>query len=479
MILTIVAVVLAGMLAGIPFAFSLLLGTTLATLVFDPSGLLNLPLLAMSDINNPLLIAIPMLIIAGEMLSAGGAIEPIVEAWEWLFGRIRGSLGLCCVATSMFFAGSTGSSAAEAAAVASAFQSPMEKRGYGRGYVASLVVAATAIGILFPPSIAMILYSQVVNYSVTALWVAGIFPGLIAGVLIAITGVFVAHRKLGSSPAEGRFSRSGPRLGRRSDSADGGDQGQAVSTDTGSPPSARNRPPGSSRATATVPVAVPATTVEMPALQGARKVVATVSGLLIPVCVVGGIYSGILTLSEVSAALIAVIVLYGLFITRIGGRRLFDAARVGGQRAGAVFLIVIAARLFSSVLTEQQTITGLLTTVQHLHLSKFVMLLLANIVMLGAGALMDGLSLILIGAPILYQLLAPFGISPVHLAIIMAINLEIGVMHPPLGGNLFAVSAVTGVRVGRISIDVLPYIGVLLFVLALVTYVPVPGFAWS
>jgi C4-dicarboxylate transporter DctM subunit len=144
-----------------------------------------------------------------------------------------------------------------------------------------------------------------------------------------------------------------------------------------------------------------------------------------------------------------------------------------------VFLIVIAARLFSNVLVEQQTIVGLLNTVSNLHLSKFLTLLLANIAMLAAGTLMDGLSLIIIGAPILYSLLTPFGISPVHLAIIMAMNLEIGVMHPPLGGNLFAVSSVTGVRVGRIARDVLPYLAVLLIMLLLVTYVPVPGFAWN
>jgi C4-dicarboxylate transporter DctM subunit len=215
------------------------------------------------------------------------------------------------------------------------------------------------------------------------------------------------------------------------------------------------------------------------ATHGVRKVVASVTGVLIPVLVVGGIYSGILTLSEVAAALVAVVVLYGLLITRIGGRRLFKAARVGAERAGAVFLIVIAARLFSNVLVEQQTIVGLLNTVSNLHLSKFLTLLLANIAMLAAGTLMDGLSLIIIGAPILYSLLTPFGISPVHLAIIMAMNLEIGVMHPPLGGNLFAVSSVTGVRVGRIARDVLPYLAVLLIMLLLVTYVPVPGFAWN
>jgi C4-dicarboxylate transporter, DctM subunit len=441
MVVTLIVIALASMLVGIPFAYSLLLGVTLSTAIFEPSSLSNLPLLAMSDINDPLIIAIPMLIIAGEMLSAVGAIEPIVDTWQRVFGRVRGSLGVCCVGTSLFFAGSTGSSAAESAAVASAFQVPMEARGYSRSYVASLVVASTAIGILLPPSIAMILYAQVINYSVTQLWIAGIYPALLAAALIALVSMVRARRMQRTSPATGPPAAE---IVSETAEAESAEEAEAAST-----------------------------------THGVRKVIASVTGVLIPVLVVGGIYSGILTLSEVAAALVAVVVLYGLLITRIGGRRLFKAARVGAERAGAVFLIVIAARLFSNVLVEQQTIVGLLNTVSNLHLSKFLTLLLANIAMLAAGTLMDGLSLIIIGAPILYSLLTPFGISPVHLAIIMAMNLEIGVMHPPLGGNLFAVSSVTGVRVGRIARDVLPYLAVLLIMLMLVTYVPVPGFAWN
>jgi C4-dicarboxylate transporter DctM subunit len=456
MVLTLIVIALAGMLVGIPFAFSLLLGVTLATAIFEPSGLSNLPLLAMSDINDPLIIAIPMLIIAGEMLSAVGAIEPIVDTWQRVFGRIRGSLGLCCVGTSLFFAGSTGSSAAESAAVASAFQVPMEARGYSRSYVASLVVASTAIGILLPPSIAMILYAQVINYSVTQLWIAGIFPALLAAALIALVSMVLARRMQRRAP---------------------------TTVPAAAVPAAVPAAAPVAETSETAEAAEAAETAEAagaaPAVHGVRKVIASVTGVLIPVLVVGGIYSGVLTLSEVAAALVAVVVIYGLLITRIGGRRLFGAARVGAQRAGAVFLIVIAARLFSNVLVEQQTIVGLLNTVNHLHLSKFLTLLIANIAMLMAGTLMDGLSLIIIGAPILYTILTPFGISPVHLAIIMAMNLEIGVMHPPLGGNLFAVSSVTGVRVGRIARDVLPYLAVLLIMLMLVTYVPVPGFAWN
>lgn len=443
MVITLIVIALVALLSGVPFAFSLLMGTVLATLVFDPSGLLSLPLLAMSDINDPLIIAIPMLIIAGQMLSEVGAIEPIIEVWEWLFGRIEGSLGLCCVGTSLFFAGSTGSTAAESAAVATAFAAPMERRGYSRRFVGSLVVASCAVGLLFPPSLAMILYAQVINYPVTQLWLAGIFPGVMTGVLIAAVSILVARRMFRTQRAEGKVVKV---------------------TETSTP----------------VELLMPDMTREAtPEMSRKRKVVATILGLMIPAFVVAGIYSGTLTLSEVAASLVAIITLYGLFVTRIGGKRLFGAVRLGGQRAGAVFMIIIAARLFSNVLVEQQTIIKIINLVNEQHLSKFWILLLANIAMLAAGTLMDGLSLIIIGAPLLYALLTPFGVTPVHLAIIMAMNLEIGVMHPPLGGNLFAVSAVTGVRVGKIAWAVLPYLGVLLFMLMLVTYVPVPGFAWN
>jgi C4-dicarboxylate transporter DctM subunit len=440
MVLTLIAIALVALLSGVPFAFSLLMGTVLATLIFDPTGLLSLPLLAMSDINDPLIIAIPMLIIAGQMLSEVGAIEPIIDVWEWLFGRIQGSLGLCCVGTSLFFAGSTGSTAAESAAVATAFAAPMEKRGYSRRYVGSLVVASCAVGLLFPPSLAMILYAQVIDYPVTQLWIAGIFPGLLTGALIGIVSVIIARRMLRKTRAE-----------------------EPVTTTALTPFEIRHPELATDVA---------------PAMSRTRKVFATVLGLMIPAFVVGGIYSGTLTLSEVAASLVAIITLYGLFVTRIGGKRLFGAVRLGGQRAGAVFMIIISARLFSNVLVEQQTILKIINFVNEQHISKFWVLLLANIAMLAAGTLMDGLSLIIIGAPLLYTLLTPLGITPVHLAIIMAMNLEIGVMHPPLGGNLFAVSAVTGERVGKIAFAVLPYLAVLLFMLMLVTYVPVPGFQW-
>ena len=440
MVLTLIAIALVALLAGVPFAFSLMLGTVLATLIFQPGGLLSLPLLAMSDINDPLIIAIPMLIIAGQMLSEVGAIEPIIEVWEWLFGRIQGSLGLCCVGTSLFFAGSTGSTAAESAAVATAFAAPMAARGYTRRYVGSIVVASCAVGLLFPPSLAMILYAQVINYPVTQLWIAGIYPGLLTGALIALVGIFMARRML---------------------------KKEGLLRSKGEPPAPAFVAPESLANEATK------------SMSRTRKVVATILGLMIPAFVVGGIYSGTLTLSEVAASLVAIITLYGLLVTRIGGKRLFGAVRLGGQRAGAVFMIIISARLFSNVLVQQQTIIKIINLVNNLHISKFWVLLLANVAMLAAGTLMDGLSLIIIGAPLLYSLLTPLGISPVHLAIIMAMNLEIGVMHPPLGGNLFAVSAVTGERVGKIAVAVLPYLGVLLFMLMLVTYVPVPGFAWN
>src|SRR5580698_5926327 len=261
MVITLIVIALSGMLVGIPFAYSLLLGVTLSTAIFEPSSLSNLPLLAMSDINDPLIIAIPMLIIAGEMLSAVGAIEPIVDTWQRVFGRVRGSLGVCCVGTSLFFAGSTGSSAAESAAVASAFQVPMEARGYSRSYVASLVVASTAIGILLPPSIAMILYAQVINYSVTQLWIAGIYPALLAAALIALVSMVRARRMQRTSPATGPPAAETVPETAEADSAEEAAEAEAAS-----------------------------------ATHGVRKVVASVTGVLIPVLVVGGIYSGILTL---------------------------------------------------------------------------------------------------------------------------------------------------------------------------------------
>jgi C4-dicarboxylate transporter DctM subunit len=472
MIALIIIIALVGVFAGIPFGFSLLIGITGATLIDAPSQLSALPSYALSSINDPLLIAIPMLIIAGEMLSAVGAMDPLISLLDKTIGRYRGSLGLGAVLTSLFFAGSTGSSSAEAAAVASAFREPMAQRGYRPAYTGTLIAASTVVGVLFPPSLAMILYAEIVQYPVTELWRAGIEPGLVTAALMAILSVILARRdfrradKLAAADASGE---PGP--------------GEGASP----PPTGRVTPasgPAGGTGAATAVAAPAAAAAPVTALTGAqslrtvRGLVALIVGLLIPVFVVGGVYSGVVTLSEVSAVLVLIVILYGLLITRCTPSMLLNSARRGGQRAGAIFLIIIAARLFSSILVSQQAIPSLIGYVAGLHVNKFELLLAVNIALLLAGILMDGLSLILIAAPILVQLLTPYGVSPVHLAIIMAVNIEIAVIHPPLGSNLFAVSAVTKVPVGRLAVNILPYIGILLIMLALVTYVPVPGFSW-
>jgi C4-dicarboxylate transporter, DctM subunit len=467
MIALIIILALACVLAGIPFAFSLLIGITAATLLDDSSMLNALPSYALSDINDPLLIAIPMLIIAGEMLSAVGAMDPLISLLDRTIGRYQGTLGIGAVLTSLFFAGSTGSSSAEAAAVASAFRDPMAQRGYRPAYTGALIAASTAVGVLFPPSLAMILYAEIVQYPVTQLWRAGIEPGLITAGLIAILSVVLARRNI-----------------RRAALRPDRDQGEPGPGDGTNPPPARPVVASAAEAagTATATTA-PVTASTAPAaaelqLRTVRGWVALVVGLLIPVFVVGGVYSGIVTLTEVAAVLVLIVVLYGLLITRCSPATLLRSARRGGQRAGSIFLIIIAARLFSSILVSQQAVPSLLSYVAGLHVGKFGLLLGVNIALLIAGILMDGLSLILIAAPILVQLLAPYGVSPVHLAIIMAVNIEIAVVHPPLGSNLFAVSAVTRVPVGKLAVSILPYIAVLLVMLVLVTYVPVPGFSW-
>jgi C4-dicarboxylate transporter DctM subunit len=481
------------MCLSIPFGFALLLGITVGTLLFDPGTLQNLISQSLDNVNDPLLIGIPMLIIGGEMLSAVGAIDPIVDLLDGLIGRVRGCLGLVCVATSMFFAGSTGSSAAEAAAVASAFRDPMKQRGYPTRYVAPLITASTAIGILFPPSLALVLYASIVNYPVTELWKAGILPGIMTGVLIAIVGVILGRRA--TAPAAVTAGATADRADAEA-AADVDADGVAAST-TAAPSLARTMVSAAVPVTAgagalggplsTSPLARPARAdrvLEPPQRPGRdggpiRRLFTVFGGVAMPVVVVGGIYSGILTLTETAAVLVALVILYGFLVTRIGGRRMLNAARRGGERAGAIFLILVAARLFSTVLTYDQSVPALINWVNGLGLNKWELLAVINIALIVAGIFMDSLSLIVIAAPILYQMLSPLGISPVHLAIIMAMNIEIGVIHPPFGGNLFAVSAVTQMSVGRIAKGVIPYIGVLLLMLVLVTYVPVPGFQWN
>jgi C4-dicarboxylate transporter DctM subunit len=205
----------------------------------------------------------------------------------------------------------------------------------------------------------------------------------------------------------------------------------------------------------------------------------TLPAALIPVVVIGGIRTGLLTVSETASILVAYVVIYGFVSRRLNGRKLLLAFQRGGRRCALIFLILIAARTFTFFVIQRELAPELLSWVTSVQLAHWLLLAILNVFLLLLGTMMDGLSLLIIATPLIYPVVTQLGMSPLQLAIMLGVNIEVAVVHPPFGMNLFAVAGVTGTSITQISWRVLPFIGVLLSLLALVTYAPLPIFLWN
>lgn len=403
---------------GLPLGLAIIGGLMVAMLLYDPVQITGIPSTMLNSVNDPTLVALPLFIIAGAMVAESGLVEPIVDIGARILRRLPGGLGLTAIATALFFAGSTGSSAGEAATISRALFPSLRARGYPPGFTGALITAAAALGILFPPSITLIVFATLVQYPVQDLWIAGLVPGLVGAALMAVVAVS---------------------LGRRYE---------------------RGRP------------------TQVNGVDDHIHLTRAIPAGIMPVLVLGGIYSGILTVSETATVLLAYVVLYSAIVRRQSLRELSRSFAAGGELAGMIFLIVVAAHVMTQFLLLSGVGQSLITTVANAHLSKVVVLLIINLVLLGLGTLMDGLSLLIVAVPLVYPLLQSLGMSPVEVAVMMCMNIEVGVAHPPIGMNLVAVSGVTGVPVGTIAWRVLPFIAVLLLMLAAVTYGPMIGLTW-
>jgi C4-dicarboxylate transporter DctM subunit len=359
------------------------------------------------------LLAIPMFVLAGVIMSGGGISRRLVELARALTGWAPGGLAIAGVAACVVFAAISGSSPATLVAIGIVMYPALVRAGYRETFSQGLLTSSGSLGILIPPSIPMIVYAIMVpTASVSALFLAGVIPGLL---IAAIFATYCLHIGVRDQVPKTRFSG-----------------GELVTA--------------------------------------ARR---GVWSLLLPVLILGGIYSGILTVNEAAA----VAVVYAIFVeTRIHRElRLRDIPRLVSQSAmemGVILIIVMVAAGFTQYLTFAGVPDGVTSWLKG-HVSSPVAFLLAvNLVLLIAGAMMDSISAILILSPILGAAGAAYGVDPVHLGIITIVNLEIGYLTPPFGINLFVASALFEQPLGRVLRGVLPFIVLMLICLVLITFVP-------
>lgn len=401
------------MFLGVPIAISLGLAGAVTIIFFSQDSVSSLAIKLFETSEHYTLLAIPFFLLAGAFMTTGGVARRLIDFANATVGHIRGGLAIAAVLSCMLFAALSGSSPATVAAVGSIAIAGMVRSGYPVGFGTGIICNAGTLGILIPPSVVMVVYAASTETSVGKLFMAGVVPGLMLGITLMIAIYIVARIK--KLPAQPR-----------------------------------------------------ATVKEW--LTAARK---AVWGLLLMIIILGGIYSGIFTPTEAAAVAAVYSWFVAVFIYKDVKLRDCPKVLLESAKLSVMLMFIIAnAMLFAHVLTTEQIPQLITNTVVEWNLQPWTFLLVVNIVLLIAGAFMEPSAIILILAPILFPIAVQLGIDPIHLGIIMVVNMEIGLITPPIGLNLFVASAVSKMPLSDVVKAAMPWLLLLLTFLILITYIP-------
>lgn len=422
------------------------------------------------------LMAIPFFMLAGELMNRGGITERLVEFAQAMMGHLRGGLAHVNVLSSILFAGLSGSAVADTSALGSMLIPAMEKQGYTRRFAAAITAASSVIGPIIPPSGIMIIYAYVMGESVAALFLAGIVPGVLVGVSLMIMIRLMADRydlpkaerivRKGEplSPMEYWFSLVLARL----------NLGYLVYVLMGAFIEAEGVLAWVSFAVALIIAHV--------LLLGLRRQVSAdfrsvckraVVPLQTPILILGGILLGVFTPTEAAAVAVAYALLIGFFILRtLRWADLPDVFARAGITSAVVLLLVGAAMAFKTVVSLSHAPETLAAFVLGLTENPLLLLFLINILLFIVGMFLDAGPAIIILGPILGPIFTDLGVDSIHFAIIMSVNLTVGLATPPMGLVLFVAASVSQEKVETIAKAILPFLAVEVLVIFLITYVP-------
>ncbi len=360
------------------------------------------------------LMAIPFFMLAGELMNRGGITTRLVEFAQALMGHLRGGLAHVNILSSMLFAGLSGSAVADTSALGSMLIPAMEKQGYTRRFAAAITAASSVIGPIIPPSGIMIIYAYVMGESVAALFLAGIVPGILVGVgLMLVVKVLADKYDFPVASAKTTWAERG---------------------------------------------------------QASLK---AFFPLLTPVIILGGILIGVFTPTEAAAVAVAYALFIGFFVLKtLTLGEIPDVLAKAATTSAVVLLLVGAAMAFKTVVSLSHAPETLAAYILSLSDNPLVLLFLINLLLFIVGMFLDAGPAIIILGPILGPIFVDLGVDPIHFAIIMSVNLTVGLATPPMGLVLFVASSVSGEKVEKIARAILPFLAIEIAVIFLITYVP-------
>lgn len=360
------------------------------------------------------LIAIPLFILAGNLMNTSGISVRLINFISALIGFVRGGLGMVNVGVSMVFAEISGSAVADVAATGTVLIPEMKKRGYSRTLAAAITSSSASLAIIIPPSIPMILYGAIAEISVLKLFVAGVLPGVLGGFLLMLATYFLAIRY--DLPRGEGFDLSNV----------------------------------------------------------CKSFKDAIWALFMPIIILGGIFSGLVTATEGAGLAVVAALIIGIFIYRdLDLSHLRKAMLEGVSQTGAVMFLVASSAALGLFLTQAQVPQQLASQITEMTSNPYMVLALLNLLLLVLGMFLHGAAAIILVVPIVLPLVEAVGIDLIHFGIIVTLNLAIGQQTPPVASVLITSCSIAKAGIWETSRTNLPYIGVLAFILLLVTYVPI------
>ena len=398
---------------GVPVAISLGSASLLTMLLFGDQSLLSNAQKFFHTMHVYPLLAVPFFILAGAFMTTGGVARRMIDFANALVGHFRGGLAMAALLASAFFAAVSGSAPATVVAVGSVMIGGMIASGYTRGFAAGVICNSGTLGILIPPSLVMVVYGAITESSIGKLFIAGILPGILLTTVMMATIVVIARRQ--DMPRQERVSFK----------------------------------------------------------EVVRTFREALWGLMLVVIILGGIYAGIFTPTEAAAVSAVYAFFIAVFVYRDISFKHVPEVLIEASRVTVMLMFIIAnAFMFAFLLTTEQIPQLASEFLVDLGLPVWGFLLLLNILLLVAGNFMEPTSVVLILTPIVFPIAMDMGIDPIHLGVLMIVNMQIGLVTPPVGLNLFVTAGVANMSLEDTIKASFPWLIVLLAVLMLITYIP-------